>query len=138
MKKYLSILPLNILESWWVVSLQYLIFFFSPVVWLIIGVGIMVAFDWITGMARARKQGEKIISGGFYRTFVKYLMYAIGILSTRMMEVILKDKIDVPFASLLAGFIIVIEYKSIMENISAVVGVNLWELVKDKIIKIKK
>lgn len=119
--------------DWQNILIQYMIFFFSPIAWLIFGVGIMVLFDWIAGMAAARKQGRKIVSGGFYRTFVKYALYAIGVISTRVLEILMKDKIDIPFASLLAGFILVIEYKSVMENISIATGVNLWEWVKSRI-----
>jgi len=138
MKKILSYLQLNILESWWLIAIQYLFFFFSPIVWLTIGVGIFVVFDWFTGIMKAKKKKEVITSGGFYRTFVKFLLYAIAIISTRTLEILLSDKIEIPFASVLAGFIIVMEYKSIMENISAVVGYDILELVKDKIIRIKK
>lgn len=117
---------------------EYMLFFFSPVGWLVCGVGIMISFDWLTGVIAASKRGERIISGGFYRTFIKFLMYAIGIVSTRMMELMLEDKISIPFASLLAGFIFVIEYKSVMENISKATGTDVWEFVKEKVIKIKK
>lgn len=116
---------------------EYVIFFFTPVGWLVLSVGVMISFDWITGVLAAKKQGERIVSGGFFRTFVKFSMYAIGIVSTRMLEIILQDKISIPFASLLAGFIFVIEYKSVMENISKATGVDVWEFIKDKVVKIK-
>lgn len=112
---------------------QYIIIFFSPIAWLVAGVGIMVAFDWIAGVAAAKKKGNKIVSGGFYRTFIKFTLYAIGIVATRMLEILMQDKIAIPFASLLAGFILLIEYKSVMENISIATGVDIWEWVKDKI-----
>lgn len=117
---------------------EYMIFFFSPVGWLVMGVGIMITFDWVTGVVAASKNGEKIISGGFFRTFVKFVMYAIGIVATRMLEVFLAGKIEIPFASLLAGFIFVIEYKSVMENISKATGINVWEFVKDRVTSLKK
>ena len=115
------------------VILQYLVFFFAPIGYLIAGVGLMVFFDFITGVAAAKKRGERIVSGGFYRTFVKYVLYSIGIIASRLLEILLKDSIKIPFSSLLAGFIIIIEYKSVMENISFVTGINIWEWVKDKI-----
>lgn len=123
----------NIFSGWELIALQYLVFFFAPIAWLIVGVGAMVTFDWIAGMAAAHKKGEKVVSGGIYRTFVKFTLYAIGVIATRVLEILLKDQISIPFASLLAGFIVVIEYKSVMENISIYTGVNLWEWVKNKI-----
>jgi phage-related holin len=115
------------------VILQYLVFFFAPIGYLIAGVGLMVCFDFISGVAAAKKRGERIVSGGFYRTFVKYVLYTIGIVASRLLELLLKDSIKIPFSSLLAGFIIIIEYKSVIENISFVTGINIWEWVKDKI-----
>jgi len=115
---------------------QYIVFFFAPIGYLIAGVGIMVMFDFITGVAAAKKRGEKILSGGFYRTFVKYVLYSIGIIATRLLEIMLKDQIKIPFSSILAGFILVVEYKSVMENISLATGVNVWDWVKDKIANI--
>jgi len=123
----------NPFHNWQAVAAQYLIFFFSPIAWLIAGVGVMVMFDWIAGVAAARKRGDKIMSGGFYRTFVKYMLYTIGIISTRLLEILLKDEIKLPFSSILAGFILLIEYKSVMENISLATGVNLWAWVKDRV-----
>ena len=115
---------------------QYIIIFFSPIAWLVAGVGIMVAFDWIAGVAAAKKKGNKIVSGGFYRTFVKFTLYAIGIVATMMLVILMQDKIAIPFASLLAGFILLIEYKSVMVNISIATGVDLWDWIKDKIANI--
>ena len=123
----------QLFADWQILLTPYLIFFFSPIAYLIFGVGIMVFFDWIAGVAAARKKGKAIVSGGFYRTFVKYALYSIGVIATRILEILLKDKINIPFASLLAGFILVIEYKSVMENISIATGVNLWDWVKEKI-----
>lgn len=129
-----EILQINsILGDWKIVALQYVIFFFSPIAWLVVGVGVMVTFDWIAGVAVAKKRREKIMSGGIYRTFIKFMLYSIGIVATRFMEILLRDQIQIPFASLLAGFILVIEYKSVMENISIATGVNLWTWIKDKI-----
>lgn len=116
---------------------EYLMFFFSPIGWLVVALGIMVSFDWVTGIVAASKNGERIVSGGFFRTFVKFFLYAIGIIATRMMEVMLDGKINIPFASLLAGFIFLIEYKSVMENISKATGVDVWQFIKDKITGIK-
>jgi hypothetical protein len=53
-----------------------------------------------------------------------------------MLEILMQDKIAIPFASLLAGFILLIEYKSVMENISIATGVDLWDWIKDKIANI--
>lgn len=117
--------------------IEYAVFFFSPIGWLVIAVGIMVSFDWVTGVIAAYKSGERVISGGFFRTFIKFTMYAIGIISTRMLEIFLQGKIDIPFASLLAGFIFVIEYKSVMENISKATGIDVMQFIKDKIVSIK-
>lgn len=131
MKKIQLLIP-----AWKTITVQYIIFFFSPIAWLVAGVGIMVAFDWVAGVAAARKKGNKIVSGGFYRTFIKFTLYAIGIIATRILEILMHDKIPIPFASLLAGFILLIEYKSVMENISIATGVDLWDWIKDKIANI--
>ena len=128
---------LQLLFPVWKTTLaQYIVIFFSPIGWLVAGVGVMVAFDWIAGVAAAKKKGNKIVSGGFYRTFIKFTLYAIGIVATRMLEILMRDKIAIPFASLLAGFILLIEYKSVMENISIAIGVDLWDWIKDKIANI--
>ena len=126
----------SLFYGWQSLLLKYLIFFFSPIAWLIFGVGVMVLFDWIAGIAAAKKKGNKIVSGGFYRTFVKYMLYSIGIIATRVLEILLKDNINIPFSSLLAGFILIVEYKSVIENISIATGTDLWKWVKEKIAQI--
>lgn len=115
---------------------KYIIFFFTPIIFLLLGIGVMVFFDMFSGMAVAKKKKEEITSAKMHRTFTKFFLYSMGIISTRLIEIFLQGEIHIPFASLMAGFIILIEYKSLMENISIVTGTNVWEWVKEKISEI--
>lgn len=124
----------QMLTDYGIMFLQYVGAFFAPIFILMLGIGVFTVFDWYTGIQAAKKKGEAITSAGYARTLTKFLLYTIMIISTRALELMIPPGfINIPFASLAAGFILVVNYKSIVENISTATGVDLWDFVKDKL-----
>lgn len=111
-------------------GLPYAFFFFTPITWSIIGIGVLVFADVFTGIRAAKKRGERIHSKGMSRTVGKMLYYTIAIVLSRVMELVFTPWL--PIAQLTSGYIAVVEFKSNLENIAQVTGVDVWNHLKDK------
>jgi phage-related holin len=111
-------------------GMPYIFFFFTPITWSIVGIGVLVFTDVITGISAAKKRGERIHSKGMSRTVGKMIYYTIAIVLSRVMELAFITWI--PIAQLTSGYIAVVEFKSNMENIAQITGVDVWNHLKDK------
>lgn len=111
--------------------LPYLAFFFAPIQHLLIATGILVFADMITGAKAAKKRGEVIHSKKMTRTISKTIFYFIAIILSRIMELVYFP--DMPLATITAGYIAIMEFKSNMENISEITGIDIWKAIVDKI-----
>ena len=88
----------------------------------------LVVTDLFTGIWAAKKRGEKVTSWGMRKTVSKLLAYEIAIVLAFVMESALVPAL--PVVKAVAGFIGAIEFKSGMENLSRILGVDLLVAVK--------
>lgn len=125
----------NVLRLKIVKVLVYLSFVFTPVAMSLIWMGLFVGIDFVTGIWKAYKHKEIISSKKMGNTITKIVMYFLAIITSRVMDVELLHATFLPFtiAQLSIGFFSLTEFKSIMENISSVLGVDVWTYIKNKI-----
>ena len=112
-------------------GVPYLVFFFAPITAAIVGLAVLIFFDVITGCRAAQLRGEEIRSNRLARTVSKIIFYSIAIILSRVMEVSFMDWM--PVAKLTAGYIAIVEFKSNMENIASITGVDIWKHLISKI-----
>jgi phage-related holin len=112
-------------------GVPYLVFFFAPITAAMVGLAVLIFADVITGCKAAKVRGEEIRSNRLARTVSKIIFYSIAIILSRVMEVSFMDWI--PVAKLTAGYIAIVEFKSNMENIATITGVDIWKHLMSKI-----
>ena len=112
-------------------GVPYIVFFFAPITASLIGLGVLIFADVITGCKAAKVRGEEIRSNRMARTVSKIIFYSIAIILSRVMEVAFIDFI--PLAQMTAGYIAIVEFKSNMENIASITGVDVWKHLMKKI-----
>ena len=112
-------------------GVPYIVFFFAPITAGLIGLGVLIFADVITGCKAAKVRGEEIRSNRMARTVSKIIFYSIAIILSRVMEVAFIDFI--PLAQITAGYIAVVEFKSNLENIASITGVDVWKHLMKKI-----
>jgi phage-related holin len=112
-------------------GIPYIVFFFAPITASLIGLGVLIFADVITGCKAAKVRGEEIRSNRMARTVSKIIFYSIAIILSRVMEVVFIDFI--PLAQMTAGYIAIVEFKSNMENIASITGVDVWKHLMKKI-----
>lgn len=114
----------------WMVS------FVAPV-WPFVGLAVaLVVADMWTGIRKAVHLGDKISSKGFRRTIEKILLYFIAILLSEQMRITFFPA--VPLTYLTALGICLTEFKSMIENVEVVTGVNIWSNISGRLFPPKK
>lgn len=104
--------------------ITYLISFFTPIGWWLVAIGFFVIADFITGMLKAKKSGNKIESKKMFRTIPKFIGYGLGIIVAQVITLLFFP--EFPSVKLMSGFIAFIEVKSIDENIKELTGYSLF------------
>ena len=112
-------------------GIPYIVFFFAPITAAIIGLGVLILADVVTGCKAAKMRGEEIRSNRMARTISKIIFYSIAIILSRVMEVAFMDWM--PVAQITARYIAIVEFKSNMENIGSITGVDVWKHIMTKI-----
>ena len=112
-------------------GIPYIVFFFAPITAALAGLGVLIFADVITGCKAAKVRGEEIQSNRMARTVSKIIFYSIAIILSRVMEVVFIDFI--PVAQIQAGYIAIVEFKSNIENIGSITGVDIWKHLMKKI-----
>jgi len=115
----------------------FLIIFFSDIKSAFIAVGFLIMIDTFTGIWGSWKtKGRKsITSRRAGRIVSKLLLYPLSIVVAKVAENYLSPSI--PWVDVTTGILAVIEVKSIFENISIILGFDLWDRVKKALWKDK-
>jgi phage-related holin len=119
----------------WVQFGVYLMVIFTPIMSTFLWLGVFILFDLITGILKTKKAGEPLNSKKMSQTATKTLMYFMLIIASHIIDTQFFIGVFLPIkiAQLASGFLAVTEFKSITENISEVLGVPIWQYIKDKI-----
>lgn len=97
----------------------------SPVIPLMITVGLFMAFDFIVAIYRAHKKNEEITSRKLGHSISKIVLYTSAVLLTWLLEKYIL--IDIfPASKVVAGLIILTETKSIDENFKKLYGFSFF------------
>lgn len=80
---------------------------------------VIVLFDLLTGLMRARKRRKAITSGKLKRTVVKLFVYQTAILAAYLVGTYLTGP-TIPVCNIIAGFIGLTELKSVLENLDSI------------------
>ncbi|MDF2449397.1 MAG: Bacteriophage holin family [Bacteroidota bacterium] len=112
----------------------YITVVFTPILSTLLWLGVFIACDLVTGIIKARKTSKPITSRAMSQTATKTLLYFLlvicsHILDTQFLNV---DFLPVKITQLAAGFLAVTEFKSVAENMGEILGMPIWEFLKNK------
>ncbi len=106
-----------------------------PVTQFIIFTMALVLADFVTGISAARRRNEPLTSRGFSRSVLKIGMYCMAILLSHGMDLVFfaPKGLNFDLVWIVAGLIGLSEFKSNLENIAVVTGLDLWAAIADRI-----
>jgi len=108
----------------------FLAIFFIDIYPSLLAIGFLILTDTFTGMWGAWKRGGRkaITSRKAGRIVAKFILYPLSLIVAKAAQQYLSPAI--PWLDVTAGIIAVVEVKSIFENISIILGFDLWSRVK--------
>ena len=120
--------------------ISWLLGFIMPIAAFLGMITFLLVLDFITGIRAAKHRGEAITSKGFGRTVEKILLYYASILAARGLDVVFLIPKDymIDLTWIVAGFIAVTEFKSLLENVYAITGTDIWKEIADILPRFKK
>lgn len=104
----------------------------APIKPIIITVGVLIIVDLITGVWAAYKQGKPISSAALRRTVSKLAVYQMAIISGFLLQHYLIADL-IPVVNIVAGVIGLVEFKSMLENSSKILGADVFKLILAKL-----
>lgn len=110
---------------------SWLLAFVLPSASFLIFTTVLVFADLLTGTMAAKHRGEVIHSRGLRRSIVKIVLYFLAILLSEGFEQVFKLPIDISY--MVAGLIAITEFKSNLENVGEVTGIDIWSKIADKL-----
>lgn len=136
---------LNLFKHNFVILIQVILAFLLPIQPLILLVTMMIVFDTISGIWKAKKLKEPITSHKLSRVISKMLLYQGALITFFLLEKYLLAEFIVLFISIsfflskvVAIFFCGIELMSMNENIKAVKGFNLFQMFKSMLTRVKE
>lgn len=101
---------------------------FTPLLTIMGSMVFLVLCDLVTGILKAKKQGELITSYGIKRTVAKLGVYLLVILMSHVTELYLTQG-TIPVLNVVASIIGITELKSCVENINILTGGGVLDAV---------
>lgn len=118
--------------------LAFIAVFFTSIYASLLAIGFLIMMDTFTGVwASWKKYGRKsITSRKAGRIITKLILYPLAIIVAKVSQDHLAPAI--PWVDVTTGILATVEVKSIFENISLILGFDLWDRLKKAIWKDKE
>lgn len=104
----------------------------APIKAVMATVGFLIFIDLGSGIWAALKRKEKISSAALRRTISKMIIYQMAVISGFLIEKYLVGG-DLPVTKIVAGFIGIVEFKSILENSNFILGTDVFKTLIEKL-----
>lgn len=120
------------LENYALKLLALILAILAPIKATMLVVGFLIFADLITGIWAAYKRQEKITSAALRRTLSKMLIYQLAIFSSFLIERYVVGA-DLGIVKVVAGFIGLVEFKSMLENGNAILQTDIFKTLIEKL-----
>ena len=110
-------------------SIAFLLFFLYDIKASIYAIFFLIFADTVTGIWAAIKKNKKITSRKAGRIISKLLLYPLAIIVAKVTQKYLTP--EIPWIHVTSGIIAIVEIKSVFENMSIILGYDLWHRIKE-------
>ncbi|MGF7075350.1 phage holin family protein [Mucilaginibacter sp. 3215] len=113
--------------------LLWFLVFITPVHPFLYLIYTLLAFDFFTGIAKCKKLNEPLTSKRMRDTTIKFACYSVAVLASFFIEITFFPGTSLYLTKLIGGYITLTEFKSLLENVSVLTGIDLWTIVQAKV-----
>jgi hypothetical protein len=117
--------------TWSKAALLTIVSFFTPIHQLLFLTTVLIAADFVTGVAASLRTGKRFTSSRVGATLVKVAVYSIGLCTSYIVETHFVK--ELPVVRMLASLVGLRELLSIFENLNIVSGQNLLTALINKV-----
>lgn len=104
----------------------------APIKAVMLTVGFLIFLDLSSGIWAAIKRQERVTSAALRRTISKMVIYQMAVITGFLIETYLVGP-SIPVTKVVAGFIGLVEFKSILENSNTILGTDVFKLLIAKL-----
>lgn len=97
---------------------------------ILITMTFLLVVDMITGIIASSKRGEKITSKKLSNTITKIFLYNVVIISSFLIQSYVITDFHY-LVEIVAGILCIIEFYSLVENMSDITGLNIFNVIKN-------
>ncbi|WP_345329574.1 phage holin family protein [Mucilaginibacter defluvii] len=127
----------NFFNGLWSFISKFLLWFLvftTPIHQFLITIYVLLLVDLITGIyCKVVIKREPFTSKRLKDTTVKFIGYSMAVFIGLMVDIAMLGDSALMLARIVAGYIMLTEFQSGIENISIITGTNLWVMIKDKV-----
>lgn len=115
-----------VLSKLWPKLILLILGFFAPIQYVLFSVFIFCVLDFATGIAKAKRTKQPITSGRMQKKIWDCFFYSLAIIAAHIIELLFGQML--PVLKFVAATIMITEFWSNLENISAITGLPLTKL----------
>ncbi|MCC8409926.1 phage holin family protein [Mucilaginibacter sp. UR6-1] len=127
----------NFFNGLWSFISKFLLWFLvftTPIHQFLITIYVLLLVDLITGIySKVVIKKEPLTSKRLKDTTTKFIFYSFAVFIGLIVDIAMLGDSELMLARIVAGYIMLTEFQSGIENISIITGTNLWVMIKDKV-----
>jgi hypothetical protein len=117
-------------------SVAWLFIYLTPLHGNLVTVYLLLVCDLVSGVTKARKNNESITAAKLTKTLYKFFFYTLIIVVAFQIDLHTFLSTSLYLTRIVCYYIVLIEFQSNAENVSAITGTDLWVLIKDKVTEV--
>lgn len=117
------------------VIITFFIGMFYPYKALVFFAGFLIFADLVTGIWASRKRGEPFVSDKLYKSVAKVFLYPMAIYFSGKAEALIPE---IPFIKGCAFILVIVEGKSLEENFSEILGIDMFKYIRTFVLRGRK
>jgi hypothetical protein len=120
-------------HPWLLDIAAFLSLFFASLTPALLAIGFLIMADTGTAIWGAYKKGGRkaVTSTRGKRIVPKLILYPLSVIVAKVAEQYLVP--EIPFVKVTLGILATVEVKSIFENMSSILGFDLWDRIREKL-----
>jgi hypothetical protein len=127
---------LRVLQEYAAKLLVFCFAYTLPIHDFLLTIYILLFADLFTGISKAIKTSVPITSRRLRDSVLKFIFYSVATFISYQVDKTIFSDSSLILTKLVGGYIMLIEFQSNIENISEITGVNLWLMIRDKLMEV--
>lgn len=114
----------------------FILIYITPIHGILITVYLLLGLDLFSGISKSIKIGEKITASKLSLSIIKFVYYSVAMIAAFQIDTVMIAPDSLLLTRIIAGYITMTEFKSLIENVSVLTGIDIWIAIKNKVVEL--